>query len=238
MHRDIALLEASKVDIPMLDSLEEAILLVEESHKKNELLDFNQVAEFISGQQIRSGNDAGIFVESRNVSRRKGRVYTGEKLQTYLAGKKILTISATRALVISKSASKYVQPSIDLAMNWLEDQCVSNFCATGECRHSTIAFMRLLNVLGKTERLDHMISNLSKYRNGKGGWKGFPYFFTLFTLVEIDSPLATDELQYAYDQIETHFRRSRVEEPYATRRKEILTEIYSQFGGTLAFLVE
>ena len=174
----------------MLDSLNEAILLLEQYHREGDSIDFEQVVEFIAGQQIRAGHNAGVFVESRNVSHPKARIYTGEKLQTRLAAKNILTIESARALILSGSSSDTVNSSIALTDSWLENQCFSDFCATGECRHSSVAFIRYLNASGKMERLQHMITNLSKFRDGKGGWKGFPYFFTLLALVEIESPFS------------------------------------------------
>jgi hypothetical protein len=214
----------------MLDSLEEANLLVERSQKPDDHIDFTQVAEFIAGQQVRYGRDSGVFIESKNVSRSKVRVFTGEKLQTNLAAKIILTTESTRALVLSNSASEFVQSSIDLAVNWLEDQCISKFCSTGECKYSTIAFMRLLNALGKTERLDRMIRILSKHRDDRGGWKGFPYFFTLLALAETETETATEELNYVLDFAQSRFSRSRIEEPYSSRRAQILTQIMDRFG--------
>ena len=233
MDRDISLLETSGTNKDVLDSLEEAILLLGRFHRSGEVIDFEQVVEFIAGQQIRYGHNAGIFVESRNVSRYKPRVYTGEKLQTYLAAKNILTIDAARALILSGSNSEVAQSSVALVDSWLEHQCFSDFCATGECRHSSLAFMRYLNVLGKTVRLKSMISKLSKFRDEKGGWKGFPYFFTLLVLTEIESPIVEDELSYALASMEQRFKRSRFEEPYATRRNEILTKVQNRFGQSL-----
>ncbi|MHA1136260.1 MAG: hypothetical protein ACTSSE_07220 [Candidatus Thorarchaeota archaeon] len=217
----------------MLDSLEEAILLVERSHKSGDGLNLEQVAEFITGQQVCYGNDSGVFVESRNVSRSKVRVYTGEKLQTYLAAKNILTIESARALVLSRSNSDHVRSSIALADSWLENQCFSDFCATGECRHSSVAFIRYLNALGNTDHLESMISKLSKFRDGSGGWNGFPYFFTLLALTEINSPIVSDELRYALTHTEKRFKRSCSDEPYTSRRNEILAGIAVRFEQSL-----
>jgi hypothetical protein len=217
----------------MLDSLEEAILLLEQAHRSGDNIDLEQVVDFIIGQQIRYGQDAGIFVESRNVSRSKVRVYTGEKIQTYLAAKNILTIESTRALVLTRSSSESASSSIALAASWLENQCFSNFCTTGECKHSSVAFMRYLNALGTTDRLEHMVSKLSKFRDGKGGWKGFPYFFTLLALSEIESPIVDDELHYAFSFTDQRFRRIQSEEPYISRRSEILSSVQNRFGQSL-----
>ncbi len=233
MNRDISLLETSIDEYHMLDSLEEAILLVERVHKSGDYVDFKQVAEFIAGQQIRLGKNAGIFVESKNVSRAKARLFTGEKLKTDLAVKNILTAEATRALVLSNSSSEFIISSIDLALDWLEEQCISKFCSTGECRHSTVSFMRLLNALEKADRLDGMIRTLSRHRDGRGGWKGFPYFFTLLALVETESLLADKELNYALEYAESRFNRSRIEEPYSTRRDEILSRLMNRSGQLL-----
>jgi len=237
MNRDIALLETSITFKDMLDSLEEAILLLERSHRSGDNIDLEQVVEFIVGQQVCFGHDAGTFVESRNVSRCKARVYTGEKLQTHLAAKNILAVESARALVLSGSDSEDVRSSIALVETWAENQCFSEFCATGECRHSSIGFIRYLNALEKTERLEHMVTKLSKFRDGKGGWKGFPYFFTLLALTEIDSPLVDDELEYALEFTEKRFKRNRSEEPFTSRRNEILLRLQNRFGQTLLGLV-
>ena len=93
--------------------------------------------------------------------------------------------------------------------------------------------MRYLNALGTTDRLETMISNLSKFRDGKGGWKGFPYFFTLLVLAEIESPIADDELHYALAFADQRFRRSQSEEPYISRRNEILSRVQNRFGQSL-----
>ncbi|TFH05610.1 MAG: hypothetical protein E4H14_12425 [Candidatus Thorarchaeota archaeon] len=217
----------------MLDSLEEAILLLEQAHRSGDNIDLEQVVDFIIGQQIRYGQDAGIFVESRNVSRSKVRVYTGEKIQTYLAAKNILTIESTRALVLTRSSSESASSSIAIAASWLENQCFSDFCVAGECKHSTVAFMRYLNALGTNDRLDHMISKLSKFRDGKGGWTGFPYFFTFLALAEIESQIANDELYYALTFAKDRFKRNRSEEPFISRRNEILTCLQNRFGQSL-----
>ncbi|MFW9843496.1 MAG: hypothetical protein ACFFEV_02855 [Candidatus Thorarchaeota archaeon] len=220
----------------MLDSLEEAILLLDRYHRSGDNIDFEQVVEFITGQQIRYGRDAGTFVESRNVSCHKPRIYTGERLQTYLASKNILTIDSARALILSGSSTEITKSSIALVDSWMENQCFSDFCATGECRYSSIAYIRYLNACGKIDRIEQMVCKLSKFRDGKGGWTGFPYFFTLLALTEIRSSIVDNELEYALAYIETRFRRSRSEEPYATRRNEILANIQNRFGQSLLSL--
>jgi len=217
----------------MLDSLEEAILLLDRSSKSGDDIDFEQVVEFIAGQQILYGHNAGVFVESRNVSSPQTQLYTGERLQTHLAMKNILTIESIRALVLSGSSSDIAQSSIALADGWLERQCFSDFCTVGECRYSSIAFIRYLNVLGKTDHLENMVSKLSKFRDGKGGWKGFPYFFTLLALSEIESPIADNELNYTLPFTEQRLKRSRPDEPYRSRREEILSRVLSRFGHSL-----
>jgi hypothetical protein len=150
--------------------------------------------------------------------------------------KNILTINAARALVLSGSSSEEAKSSIDLVDTWLENQCFSDFCATGECRHSSVAFIRYLNACGKFDRLQVMISKLSKFRDEKGGWTGFPYFFTLLALTEIQSNIVEEELRYALSFVEQRFKKERSVEPYSTRRKEILANIQNRFGQTLLTL--
>lgn len=217
----------------MLDSLNEAILLLNRFHRDGDEIDFKQVVEFIVGQQVRFGNDAGIFIESRDVSRPMMRTYTGEKLQTHLAAKNILTVEAVRALILSGSSTPHSRIAIEITDKWLEKQCFSDFCTAGECKHSSIAFIRYLNACRKSKRVEDHIAKLSKFRDGKGGWKGFPYFYTLLALSEIDSPSADTELQYAFANAEQRFKNSRSEELYNSRRNEILAQVQNRFGQLL-----
>ncbi|MFW9975263.1 MAG: hypothetical protein ACFFDQ_08370 [Candidatus Thorarchaeota archaeon] len=214
----------------MFDSLTEALSLVERSYSSNTVENLEPVIEFISKQQVKNGKDAGVFIELGDVSSPESRLFTGERLQTRLAIKNMLTINSARAILISKVPSSDAQKTIELTNSWLENQCFSGFCSAGECRHSTLMYMRYLALQGNHGKLEFMIPELSRHRDGKGSWKGFPYYYTLLTLLEIPIESAKEELLYAYPTIEDKIRHSRSSEPFSSRREEILERVRSTLG--------
>ncbi len=44
-------------------------------------------------------------------------------------------------------------------------------------------------------------------RDGKGKWKRFPFFYTLYALIEIDLPAAKEELRFAKGLCEKYSKR-------------------------------
>jgi hypothetical protein len=62
---------------------------------------------------------------------------------------------------------------------------------------------------------------LEKARDGRGRWKGFPYYYTVLALSEISLPEAKGELAYAGKVRSTI--SSRIPEKYSKRR-ELLIE--------------
>jgi hypothetical protein len=68
------------------------------------------------------------------------------------------------------------------------------------CHKCTIAFLRTLAVVkpgGWELTLQKSIENIRKKRTPDGRWHGFPFYYTLLTLSEIDLPSAKVELRYA-----------------------------------------
>jgi len=61
------------------------------------------------------------------------------------------------------------------------------------------------------------------YRDGKGKWDGFPFFYTLLLLTEADDPLATQELTYAAPVCEKQLTQNWHSDPISMRRQEILS---------------
>ncbi len=68
------------------------------------------------------------------------------------------------------------------------------------CYKCTLALLRTLTV-GKPnnwkEILERGIGRMKKERTPDGRWHGFPFFYTLLTLSELDSPSAKAELRHA-----------------------------------------
>jgi hypothetical protein len=67
---------------------------------------------------------------------------------------------------------------------------------------------------------------LKRHRDDNGKWKGFPYFYTLYVLNEIDKVLAMDEMRYAAKIIERRLKGKKIHESkYELRRNYICEQI-------------
>jgi hypothetical protein len=72
------------------------------------------------------------------------------------------------------------------------------------------------------ERLLEGLKELKTLRDGKGRWRRFPFYYTLLTLIEIDSPLAREEIRYASKVCERYLKRSHQDDKISRRRNDLI----------------
>ena len=73
---------------------------------------------------------------------------------------------------------------------------------------------------------------LKRYRDNKGRWKGFPYYYVLHILNELESRLAFDEMRYAAPLIEKNLKKNKTEvSKYDVRRNFIREQILKKVGS-------
>ena len=81
-------------------------------------------------------------------------------------------------------------------------------------------------LMNDAQLLEAGLDYLKKYRDGKGRWTGFPYYYTLYVLNEIDPSLSSHELLYAAPLIEKMMKKKDIHETkYAMRRNFIREQI-------------
>jgi hypothetical protein len=184
-----------------------------------------EIKAMIISRQCLTGINAGLFVPFASESEIKVKLFTGEQLATDLAKNHILMIEATRILKLLSLQSHAVTQSILLADLRMDKMCYSNFCPKGECKALTIAYIRYLSLDGtgnSASRINTHLTNLISYRNGKGKWGDFPFFYTLLMLLEIKDPLAIEELQYAAPFCEKQLAQNWPADPTSKRRQDII----------------
>jgi hypothetical protein len=179
----------------------------------------------ILSRQMQAGPRAGMF--SHGAAEREGapRLFSGERLHTLLAAHHSLLIDSTRILTLLGEKTGAVTRAIELANLKMETRCYAGFCAVGECRHLTIAFMRYLiasQPSGDEQRLGTFFSQLSGQRDGQGRWGSFPFYYTLLMLSESDHLLAARERQYAAPACAALRERPWKEDSVSERRRTIL----------------
>ena len=181
----------------------------------------------IISRQCHSGVNSGFFIPFAAESDAKVKLYTGEELKTTLARTHILMIEAARILKLLALDSHALTLSIQLADHCMEKMCYRNFCAKGECKALTIAYLRYLLLDGtgnSTEQIEIHLTKLTGQRDGKGKWGGFPFFYTVLALSESDVALAVQELQYALPACKKQQAQSWPADSISIRRQEIIAK--------------
>lgn len=188
------------------------------------------IIEHFFSRQIQKGNNIGQFSLTTNDYSEGSILFTGEKLHTKLAIGNILGLEICRLLILLASDNQHTTNALELADKWLANTCFSEFCSTGECRHSTIAFMRFLNTL-KNHNYEAILINfielLAQHRNKKYGWDGFPFYYTILVLSEIDLPEARNELLFTLSGCERIPEKIENVNIYTQRQIDILHKVFS-----------
>jgi hypothetical protein len=196
--------------------------------------DVETAARWLAGRQVRSGKWAGMFAPTPFDYAHGVTLLSKEKLQTRLATRNILTAEAARALILLGRRCPAVQdtaPCVAGADRWLSGQCFARDCMVGECAHSGIGLTRYLAAKGgdrAQEWLARHVKRLSARRDGKGRWKGLPFYYTILALAEIELPSARRELGYAAPACERVLKRLTGDDAVTRRRRDIVHEALSK----------
>jgi hypothetical protein len=175
------------------------------------------VARWIASRQGLPGAYANTFAGFESERQHGIRLFTGERV-TSASARHILGEEACRVLLQLNVRDRSVQQSLDSATEGLlqslsraeKDPRYTNpgiFCC-GKC---TIGLWRHLAVGGldrQEERLRKGVQYLSSRRDGNGGWRTYPFWYTMLALSEIDLHGASAEIRYASAALERVVRRS------------------------------
>jgi hypothetical protein len=185
----------------------------------------------IISYQILTGPAAGMFNSGSTDSNSAPRLFSGERIYTQLAARHTLLIDSVRILTLLKVGNRAVTRALELAKQKMASRCYANFCAVGECRHLTIAFMRYLIACNSPEgnqQLGGFLTQLATHHDTQNRWRSFPFYYTLLMLSETDHPLAIQEQNSVSPVCATLLDRTWDNGLYSVRRKTIL---YRTRGG-------
>ncbi len=162
--------------------------------------------------------------------RRKPKTFTGEPLAN-AALRMVHNREAARALfvlggVLGKTAPEALSlcASVRDTADQLEQQRAPLFC----CGPCTASVWRLASVeasVASDAALDHLLSALPKHRDQRGGWRRFPYFYTVLALSELDHPKAIAELRYVLPDAMHKRKALKPSDEIAARRIAILDRV-------------
>ena len=197
----------------------------------------DKAARWIAARQGIEGSYLGMFAPTKRDLADGIRVFTGEKMATRAGVGHILSEEACRALILLGSRDKEVLRALEHAqrelMGFLPGQgrqrygrgmycCVK--CSVALWRH-----LSLTDMASSEPRLAAGVRQLRARRDGKGRWQGFPFYYTLLALLEMEQPWAKQELRYALKACERVLKRNR-RNNYDKRRQDLAKRISEMPG--------
>lgn len=185
------------------------------------------VARWIAARQGLPGSYGEMFA-GFEPERGSIQLFTGERI-TSASARHILGEEACRALRSLNVRDKAVSAALAradagmmkcLMASQRERGTVGWFCC-GKC---SVGLWRNLLSGGldrAEERMANGVSILREHRDGKGGWRRFPFWYTALALLEMDLESAVDELKYAHANLERAARAKPRDQVHQTRRRAI-----------------
>jgi len=219
-----------------VDNVSEALLFDLDIEKDEKLL----IADFIVNQQGKPATYADTFAPTENDLQRDLVLFTGEKIRSrvgkcHMIGEEASRVIRKLDLPVDKvtNALKKADRGLSTQINKLLDDPRYEYgmycCKSCSCGlWINLASGGLDN---NRNMLKAGLAFLKKHRDNKGKWKGFPYYYTLYVLNEMDIELAADELEYSAPVIERRMRKKKRDgNKYELRRNYICEQILDKIN--------
>lgn len=204
-------METKKILVP--ESLQETLWRLEEVHqgfRSKSAADVQEALQWVLSRQGLHGSYFNLFMPTNQDLSQGVRLLTGERMLSNAGTRHVLGEEALRTVIVWKlRSSSAVKQALKGFNDLLEEGAKSgSWC----CYACTIAFLRTLAVV-KPDRWDGILEKglirIKKARTADGRWHGFPFYYTLLTLSEMDTHAAQAELKHASKIAERLLKRYR-----------------------------
>ena len=214
-----------------VDNVSEALLFdlkIEEEER-------SAIANFIVNQQGKPYAYAASYAPTAFDTKHDLILFTGERITTNAGRFHMIAEEASRVLRSLNIADPKIHTSLKQTDDLLKGQ-INTYIEEGRypfgmycCKACSTAMWLNLSAGGlhnDTEMLRAGVEYLKNHRDGNGRWKGFHYYYSLYTLNEMDIEFSLKELKYTAPSVERLLKRKPAEDTrYQVRRNVILEQI-------------
>jgi hypothetical protein len=186
----------------------------------NELLFLNKpidadegmlAARWIASRAGKEGSYRGLSAPTPYDFDHGMHTFTGEVLKS-AGARHIMGQEAARIAWLLGNADSQVREAYHQSTDWMQPD--PRFQSTGMycCGICTLAFWRHFWVgdfTNKESQVNIGLQTLRDHRRGDGEWRRFPFFFGIYTLLDLDMDAAIDELKYAQPVMERYIGHAR-----------------------------
>jgi len=192
-------MEMKKILVP--ESLQETLWRLEEvrqGFRTKSHTDVQEALEWVLSRQGLHGSYFNLFMPTNQDLSQGVRLLTGERMLSNAGTRHVLGEEALRTVIVWKLGSS---SAVKHALKGFNDLLEAGAKGGSWCCYTcTTAFLRTLAVT-KPDKWDRILekglNRIKKARTADGRWHGFPFYHTLLTLSEMDTPSAQAELRHA-----------------------------------------
>ncbi len=220
-----------------VDNVSEALLFGFNIDRSEKL----EIADFIISRQGKPGSYADTFAPTETDLKTDLILFTGERIKSkvgkcHMTGEEACRLLRKMDLKLDKvdqalkRADHGLQNQINTVMHHPGYEYGMYCCKSCSCGLWINLSSGGLNL--NATFLEAGMNYLKKHRDESGRWKGFPLYYTLYVLNEIDKQIAMDEMKHAAKFIEKRLLKKRNEESkYELRRNYICEQILSKVNS-------
>jgi hypothetical protein len=205
------------------ESLQETLWRLEEvrqGFRSKSNADVQKALQWVLTRQGLQGSYFNLFMPTNQDISQGLRLLTGERMRSDAATRHILSEEALRTVIVWKlESSPAVKQALKSFNNLLEAGGKDgSWC----CYTCTMSFLKTLAV-AKPNKWDNILekglNRIRKTRTPNGRWHGFPFYYTLLTLSEMDTSSARAELRHASKVAEKLLKRYHSDDRVSRFRK-------------------
>jgi hypothetical protein len=182
-----------------------------------------ELARWVASRQGVKGAYRGMFAPTPSDFEQGIRLFTGERLFSASA-RHIMGQEAARIVWLFGRQDPVILDAYHRATGWMRDNLEFSQTGTFCCGRCTMAFWRHVWVgdfENKAAFVTRGLQALHDIRLGDGHWRTVPFFYAIYTLLDLDMEPARQELRYARPAMESYLRRAHPGD-YSKRKTALL----------------
>jgi len=185
-----------------------------------------EAAAWIVARQGLRGAYRGMFAPTEADFKRGAVLFTGETIESRAGCAHVMGEEACRALLLL-GGDKHVKDALSRATSWMAPPTDHPLPMPGwYCCHTCSAAMWRHLAVSPAPYAEMILAGgirvVKSRRERTGKWRGFPFYYTLLALTDIDLPGAREEMRYVAPVCERLLKRPARRDKVSRRRRAVM----------------
>ena len=195
--------------------------------KKIPITQRRAAAKWLAGRQGIDGSYSGLIAPTDRDRRGGFKVFTGEKITSGAGAGHVLGEEGCRALITLGVSNKDIRAALDRAWDQMGQRIAESTASKGTfcCASCSVALWRHYAAGGFSEpekQLAAGLRYLKMHRMEGGRWRRFPFYYTIYALLDVEARGIKSELKFCAPACERALKHMRGTNEYTVRCRTVL----------------